>query len=410
MNKHAKSPDVPAVDTVLIGRVVTDGYSIEDALVAIAQGALIYAGPRAEAPVEDHWPASERLPESAVLLPGLIDLHCHGGAGFDFASGSVEDARAAAAFHRRSGTTTLLGSLVTAAPEDLVARTRLLAQLAEDDEIAGIHWEGPFLSPQRAGAQDPQYLLDPDLELVQSLITASGGYGASMTLAPELPGASELIDLLTISSIVPSIGHTDADASTTRAALTQAAAELTGSSGVIDQRPTATHLFNAMRPLHHRDPGPIAASLEAAGESNAVVELIADNVHLSPDTVKMVFSTVGASCIALVTDAMAAAGCADGNYQLGPAKVVVTHGVARLADGDSIAGGTSTLLDVVRCTVAAGVPIEDAVLAATYTPASVLGLADSIGSLREGHQADILVCDEGLNLHRVMRSGEWLTD
>jgi N-acetylglucosamine-6-phosphate deacetylase len=423
---HEDSSPVPG--HVLAGRIVTDGSITEDALIAVADGVIAYAGPRAEAPDRSGWPEPERLPEGALLLPGLVDLHCHGGAGADFPSSDAEGARRAAAFHRASGTTTLIASLVTAAPDVLLAQTSMLAHLADADEIAGIHWEGPFLSPGRPGAQEPRFIIDPDLGLAERLIEAGRGYGSTMTFAPERAGAGELVELLTMAGIVPSVGHTTADAATARDALRHAAEGLAGAAGVIGQLPTVTHLFTGMPPLHHREPGPVAASLDAAAAGEAVVELIADGVHLAPETVHMVFELLGPGAIALVTDAMAAAGCADGEYTLGPASVVVRDGVARLAGDGAIAGGTSTLFDVVRSTVRAGVPLERAVLAATLTPAAVLGLADTVGSLRPGHRADILVATDptpaatdtaptdaapagesaALTLHRVMRDGAWL--
>ena len=174
-------------------------------------------------------------------------------------------------------------------------------------------------------------------------------------------------------------------------------------------RPTVTHLFNAMPSLHHRSPGPVSASLSAARAGNAVVELIADGVHLAPETVKLVFDLVGAENIALVTDSMAATGLQDGQYRLGSLAVTVDQGVARVDSTGAIAGGTSTLLDVVRTTVAAGVPLQDAVLAASGVPAEVLGLSSQAGDLRAGMPADVVVVDADLNLAGVLRRGEWVT-
>jgi len=174
-------------------------------------------------------------------------------------------------------------------------------------------------------------------------------------------------------------------------------------------RPTVTHLFNAMPPLHHRSPGPVSASLSAAKAGQAVVELIADGVHLAPETVKLVFDLVGPENITLVTDSMAATGLADGQYMLGSLAVTVTGGVARVDATGAIAGGTSTLLDVVRCCVAAGVPLRDAVTSATAVPASLLGLSAQAGDLRAGMQADVVVLDHDLALTAVLRRGEWVS-
>jgi N-acetylglucosamine-6-phosphate deacetylase len=168
-----------------------------------------------------------------------------------------------------------------------------------------------------------------------------------------------------------------------------------------------THLFNGMPPLHHRDPGPVAACLGAAARGSAVVELVADGVHLAPATVRAVFDLVGADSIALVTDAMAAAGMPDGSYVLGPVAVRVKDGVARLADGGAIAGGTAHLLDVVRETVRAGVPLVAAVRAASTTPAGVLGRTD-VGAVAEGGLADLVLVDDDLRPLRVLRRGWWV--
>jgi N-acetylglucosamine-6-phosphate deacetylase len=174
-------------------------------------------------------------------------------------------------------------------------------------------------------------------------------------------------------------------------------------------RPTVTHLFNAMPSLHHRAPGPVSASLSAAHAGNAVVELIADGVHLAPETVKMVFDLVGAENIALVTDSMAATGLQDGHYRLGALAATVDHGVARVDGTGAIAGGTATLLDVVQSTVAAGVTLQEATTAATAVPASVLGLSAQAGDLRAGMPADVVIVDPDLNLAGVLRRGTWET-
>jgi N-acetylglucosamine-6-phosphate deacetylase len=230
-----------------------------------------------------------------------------------------------------------------------------------------------------------------------------------MTVAPEISGVAGpggVIEALAAAGAVPSLGHTDAAAPVVDRAVRDARAAL-ARPGARSARPTATHLFNGMRPLHHRDPGPVAACLAAAARGELVVELIADGTHLDLGTVSAVFDLVGPDAIALVTDAMAAAGMADGTYDLGPMRVRVTGGVARLADGDAIAGGTGHLLDVVRATVAAGVPLAAAVRAASRTPARVLG-RDDVGALEPGRRADVVVVDAALTPLGVLRAGEWV--
>lgn len=398
------TPQGPAL--VLSGTVISDGAACPDAVVAVLGDRIVYAGPRSGFDASALPDAEEmELPPGSSILPGLVDLHCHGAAGGDFPAGDDGGCRTAVDFLHRSGTTTLLASLVTAAPEDLVRGVRTLKGVAEEGLIAGIHAEGPFLSHARCGAQNPAWLRDPDPELLRQLLQEAGGWLKTMTYAPELPGADELVRLLIENGVTPSLGHTDADAAVAAASLEGAAAGLASWEGR-SARPTVTHLFNGMPPLHHRNPGPLAACLRLAGGGRAAVELVADGVHLAPETVQMVFQLVGADNVVLVTDAMAAAGLPDGDYALGRSAVSVRSGMATLQGTDTLAGGTATLLDVVRRTIEAGVSPADAVAAATSVPARVLGLEAELGSLRAGLRADVVVVDQDFGLVGVMRCGE----
>lgn len=410
---------------VLRGRVVTPERLLPDGVVVVGGATIDWVGPA------DRAPAGAALPPppgpSAVArtyLPGLVDLHCHGGGGASFPDATDRaTARRAVAEHLRHGTTSLVASLVTDDEATLLARTTLLADLVESGELAGIHLEGPYLAPTRCGAQDPAHLADGRPDAVRRLTAAARGRLTTMTVAPEVPGVGGpdgVAAALVESGAVPSFGHTAADEPTMGRALAAARAHLLATPGARSARPTVTHLFNAMPSWHHRRPGPVPAALAAAARGEAVVELVADGVHLDPGTVRTVFALVGAANIALVTDAMAAAGMPDGDYALGPAAVVVRDGVARLAtrwynpqdpDGSAgpgvVAGGTAHLLDVVRATVAAGVDLVDAVTAATATPAAVLGRSD-IGTLGPHRRADILEVDGDIRPLRVMRTGEWV--
>ena len=378
---------------------MTGGRLVEDGLVATRGDRVAYAGPVGE------WDGDPRaLPPAApdrLLLPGLVDVHCHGGGGASFPDDDLDGVRAAIAAHRRRGTTTLVASLVSAPAEVLRKRIELLAPLVAAGELAGVHLEGPFLSPAQRGAHDPGALQAADPDLLRELLAVAPGAVVSMTLAPELPRAAELVEVLRAHGVLPSFGHTDADAMTTAGAVRSAAA--TG-------RVSATHLFNAMAPFASRAPGPVAACLAAAARGELVVELIGDGVHLDPQTVASVFDLAGAGQVALVTDAMAAAGMADGAYQLGALPVRVAGGTARLAHPDgttgAIAGGTARLVDVLRCTVRdAGVPLVPAVLAATRTPATLLGRYPDVGELAAGSRADVLVTDPDLEPVAVLRGG-----
>lgn len=404
----------PGAPTVLRGRVVTGDQVIEDGAVVIEGDQILWVGAVASPPAQaalaaDIYATSQGQP-GTTLLPGLIDLHCHGGGGASFPdSTTAADARRAVQEHLTQGTTSLLASLVTADVDTLLTRVALLADLADAGEVVGIHLEGPFLSPLRCGAQSTADMVPGDPDLIARIATAARGHLATMTVAPEIDGIrgpDGVIDTLARVGAIPSFGHTDASSEVVDEAVARAHLALKA-SGARSSRPTATHLFNGMRPLHHRDPGPIASCLAAAGRGELVVELIADGTHLAAGTVRMVFDLVGADAIALVTDAMAAAGMPDGSYDLGPMRVRVAQGVARLAGGDAIAGGTAHLLDVVRCTVQAGIPLELAVRSASGTPAAVLGRAD-IGALEAGRRADVVVVDAGLQALAVMRSGEWV--
>ncbi len=392
----------------LRGRVVTPGTVIEDGVVVVEGDTIAWVGPAVEA-ARIGWrglPDAWELPPT--LLPGLVDVHNHGGGGASFPDALTPDeARVAIREHLTHGTTTLVASLVTAAPATLRQRVGVLTALAEAGELAGIHLEGPFLSTTRCGAQDPDLIQSPDADLVRELAEAAHGYLVTMTVAPELAGVagdSGVIEALVRSGALPSFGHTDASWAQTRSAVEDARARLEANPGRRSDRSTVTHLFNGMRPFTHRDPGPIPELLAAAGRGDVVVELIGDGTHLAPELVRSIFELVGPENVALVTDAMAAAGMADGAYRLGSQDVTVSGSVARLAEGGSIAGGTAHLLDVVRTTVAGGVPLVDAVRAASTTPATVLG-DPRVGALEVGRRADLVITDADLRVIEVRRSG-----
>jgi N-acetylglucosamine-6-phosphate deacetylase len=388
--------------TLLTGSVVGPQGLVPDGAVVVSGATIGWVGPRAALPKEwSHAVEPEGWATGRTLLPGLVDIHCHGGGGGEFGP-EAAGARKAIDHHHRSGTTTLVGSLVSGFRPTMLDGIRALVPYAADGELAGIHLEGPFLSGARCGAQDPEALGPPDPAFLDEVATAGAGFVAHMTYAPELPGAGDVPRALAELGAVASVGHTDADWAGAAAALTSAR---TGARGGL---PLVTHLFNGMPPMHHRAPGPVAAALSAAGRGEAVVELIADGVHLDAGTVRMVFDTVGAEHIALVSDAMAAAGLPDGDYTLGRQAVRVTGREARLVPSGSLAGGVSTVLEQVRwCVQELGIGLLDAVTAASRTPARALALAGA-GSLAAGAHADVVVVDDDLVALRVMRRGSWL--
>ncbi|MEU0894702.1 N-acetylglucosamine-6-phosphate deacetylase [Streptomyces massasporeus] len=327
------------------------------------------------------------------VIPGFVDLHNHGGGGASFTSGSVEDILKGIHTHRLHGTTTLVASTVTGDMDSLVHRAGLLSELAEQGEIAGVHFEGPFISPCRKGAHSEALLREPHPAEVRKLIDAARGRAKMLTLATELPGGLDSVRLLADHGVIAAIGHTDATYEQTVEAIDAGAT-------------VATHLFNAMPPLGHRSPGPIAALLE---DERITVELINDGTHLHPAALQLAFHHAGAGRVAFITDAMDAAGFGDGRYWLGPLEVEVADGVARLVEDGTIAGSTLTQDRAFKRAVTVdGLSVEDAVTALSGNPARLLGMADTIGSLEPGKYADLLLLDSAYDLKGVMRRGEWV--
>ncbi|MFE7889358.1 N-acetylglucosamine-6-phosphate deacetylase [Streptomyces sp. NPDC057412] len=329
------------------------------------------------------------------IVPGFVDIHNHGGGGASFTSGTPEDVLKGIHTHRLHGTTTLVASTVTGDMDFLARRAGLLAELAEQGDLAGIHFEGPFISPCRKGAHSEELLRDPDPADVRRLIDAARGHAAMVTLATELPGGIDSVRLLAEHGVIAAIGHTDAGYEQTVEAIDAGAT-------------VATHLFNAMPPLGHREPGPIVALLE---DERVTVELINDGTHLHPASLELAFRHAGADRVAFITDAMDAAGFGDGRYMLGPLEVEVADGVARLVEGGSIAGSTLTLDRAFKRAVTVDrLPVGDAVAALSANPAKLLGRYDRIGSLEPGKDADLVVLDADFDLKGVMRRGEWVID
>ena len=372
------SPDQDGV-RALRGRVVTAAGVLEDAVVRIQDGLITEVGD------PSGTDGSERT--AAWIVPGFVDLHVHGGGGHTFDAAEPEQARGAMEFHRTHGTTTMLASLATASPSDTYARTAALAPLVHSGDLAGVHLEGPYLSTARCGAQNPAHLRSPDPAEIADLIAL--GIVRAVTMAPELPGALPAIAQLRAHGITVAVGHTDATYEQTLAAV-EAGATI------------ATHLGNAMRPIHHRDPGPIVALLQSP---TVICEQVADGVHLHDGMLRHVIQAAGPARVALVTDAMAAAGMPDGEFDLAGQDVTVQDGVARLAASGAIAGSTLTMAEALRHTVRCGASIVEAVTMASATPARALGLEGSIGSIAAGMRADLVLLDDNLAVTAVLRDG-----
>jgi N-acetylglucosamine-6-phosphate deacetylase len=328
---------------------------------------------------------------AACLVPGFVDIHVHGGAGTSFDGGAAAAERAAD-FHRRHGTTTLLASLVTAPLDELEASIRALADLVAHGTVAGVHLEGPFLSPSRCGAHDPALLRDPGGAELSRLLDAGGGAVRMVTVAPELAGGIEAVRRI-------------AGAGGGAAGGPARAAHPPPPAAVEAGARAATHLFSAMPPVHHRNPGPVVALLE---DPRVVVELINDGVHLHPAVARTAAAAAGTARTALVTDATAAAGMGEGRFRLGPLEVEVCDGVARLVEGGALAGGTATMAEVFRRT-AGDLGIEAAAAMAATTPARLLARED-IGVLATGRRADLVAVDHGYRVVAVMHAGTWLDE
>lgn len=338
-------------------------------------------------------PADVDLP-SALIVPGFVEMHAHGGGGGSYTGGDVADILRAAEFHRRHGTTTTLASLVTAPRDELLAAVAAIAESTRAGTVAGIHLEGPWLSASYCGAHDREQLRNPGPAEIDALLAAGDGAIRMVTMAPELRGSHAAIARFVEAGVVVAVGHTDADYEQTRQAIALGAT-------------VGTHLFNAMRPLHHREPGPALALLQ---DPRVTVELIADGVHLHPAMLPAVIEAAGVDRVALVTDATAAAGLGDGEFQLGTMQIEVVDQVARVRGTSTIAGSTATMDQLFRAAAGLGSNSDAALTAAVQmtstTPARALGL-DNVGSLRVGFAANLVVLDQDLQIARVMADGQW---
>jgi N-acetylglucosamine-6-phosphate deacetylase len=319
-----------------------------------------------------------------IASPGFVDLQVNGFGGVDFLSADSASYRRAGEALLRTGVTAFQPTFITSPEEELVAALRAIPRDGDGPRILGAHLEGPFIAPERLGSHPAHARRDPDRALLDRLLAA--GPVCHVTLAPELPGALELVALLRERDITVACGHSNATAAQAREAFAAGATNV-------------THLFNAMRPVTPREPGLAGAALASP---DVVVQVIVDGVHLADDTVRMVWSAA-AGRVVLVTDAVAGAAVGDGRYRLGSTEVDVTDGVARRSDG-VLAGSTLTMIDAVRNVVALGASIEDALSAASARPARVAGRGE-LGTLAVGTPADVVVLDDALEIERVLVGG-----
>lgn len=373
---------------------ITHEGELHDAGILIREGAIQAIGPRESLQLPRG--ATEVAAPDCMAIPGFIDIHVHGAGGRDVMEGSGEALRTMSRKLAEFGTTSFLATTVTAATDDTCRAAegvaRYVAKQHEADpvgaEVLGIHFEGPFLSKERRGVHPPELLQLPSAPVLERLLKASAGNARILTIAPELFGAAPCIDAAKKAGLVVSMGHTDATYEQARAAIARGTRH-------------ATHVYNAMRPFTHRDPGVIGAVLTSPEVS---AELIADGIHVDEVAMKILLQAKGPGRVILISDGISATGMPDGKYMLGGMEVTVTQGVCRNAEG-KLAGSTLTLDRALRNIVALGVPFAEAVRMLTLNPAKLLGIEFKKGALRTGADADIVLLDETLHVRQVWTRG-----
>ena len=321
------------------------------------------------------------------VIPGLVDIHIHGAVGCDFSDGDAKGLSKIAEYLHSCGVTSFCPTSMTLPEEQLLKAFATINNVTDDNKhahIAGIHMEGPFLSPEKKGAQKEIYLKNPDIDMFNHLQNASGDNVRIITIAPELPGAMQFIREFH-SGLTISLGHSCASYDIAREAFEAGADHV-------------THLFNAMPPLHHRNPGIIGAASDA---QSTMAEIICDGIHIHPSVIRNTFRMFGKDRMILISDAMRATGMEDGEYELGGQPVHKKGRFATLKDG-TLAGSATNLFDCMKNAVEFGIPLAVAVKAATYNPAKSIGLEKNIGSLAAGARADVLLLDHDLNIVKII--------
>ncbi|MFC5530901.1 N-acetylglucosamine-6-phosphate deacetylase [Cohnella yongneupensis] len=382
---------------VVNARIVTTDRMIDNGWLQVRDGIIERIGDNSvgDAPHDSAYAIVDA--EGGSLLPGFIDVHVHGGAGHDFMDADAEGLRAITEFHSRHGTTGMLATTLTASRDELTALLERVSTFMNDAmpfaQLLGVHFEGPFISEKWKGAQNPAYIVPPQPEWLEAWVARYPGVIKIQTLAPEAEGALDYIAQLAGHGIVPSCGHTDATYDRIAAAADRGLRH-------------AVHTYNAMRAYHHREPGTVGAVLT---DDRIIGEVIADGHHVHPAGIKLLLAAKGADKVILVTDAMAAAGMPDGDYDLGGLPVEMKCGVARLKDSGNLAGSTLTMIDAIRYIVREiGVPLASASRMASLNPARQLGLDGDRGDLAPGKRADLVLLDDSLEIRRVWVSGNAL--
>jgi N-acetylglucosamine-6-phosphate deacetylase len=377
-----------------VGKAITSKGEIANAGILIRDGEIEMVGPRSG--VELPSGATEVQATDSTAIPGFVDVHIHGAGGHDVMEANETALSTITGRLAAFGTTSLLATTITASADDTCRSVEGIAKYISGQyqtsdtraEILGIHFEGPFLSKERRGVHPEEWLQLPSAELLQRFLQAAAGNARILTIAPELLGATPCIDAARSLGMVVSIGHTDATYEQARAAVAHGAHH-------------ATHVYNAMRPFTHRDPGVIGAVLTTP---EVTAELIADGIHVDEIAMKVLLQAKGAQGVVLISDGTSATGMPDGEYMLGGLKVTVNGGVCRNAEG-RLAGSTLTLDRALRNIVGLGIPLADAVRMLTLNPATLLGIEFKKGALRTGADADIVLLNDGLEIERVWARG-----
>jgi N-acetylglucosamine-6-phosphate deacetylase len=377
-----------------VGKAITSKGEIANAGILIRDGEIEMVGPRSG--MELPSAATEIQATDSTAIPGFVDVHIHGAGGHDVMEANETALSTITGRLAAFGTTSLLATTITASADDTCRSVEGIAKYISGQyqtsdtraEILGIHFEGPFLSKERRGVHPAEWLQLPSAELLQRFLQAAAGNARILTIAPELLGATPCIDAARSLGMVVSIGHTDASYEQARAAVAHGAHH-------------ATHVYNAMRPFTHRDPGVIGAVLTTP---EVTAELIADGIHVDEIAMKVLLQAKGAQGVVLISDGTSATGMPDGEYLLGGLKVTVNGGVCRNAEG-RLAGSTLTLDRALRNIVGLGIPLADAVRMLTLNPATLLGIEFKKGALRTGADADIVLLNDGLEIERVWARG-----
>ena len=382
-------------------RILTPEEELTDSIIVVEDGRISGIGHRDEVRVPAG--AVDYIASGMTVVPGFVDVHIHGAGGHDVMEGAPRALDRITSTVATHGTTSMVATTVTAPIEDTRHSLQAIAGYIRkheaqqesgraEAEILGIHLEGPFISRTKRGVHPPESLAEPSVEALKKLLDAADGLVKIVTIAPELPGAIELIEAIVAEKIVAALGHTDANYDQARAAIHAGARH-------------AVHVYNAMRPFEHRDPGILGAILT---DPEVTAEVIADGVHVAGPAIQVLIGCKGADSVLLVSDGIAATGMPDGNYRLGNFDVTVRNGVCRNSEG-KLAGSTLTLDRALRNLVAIGVPLQDAVRMATILPARRLGLAGKKGIITVGADADLVALTPDLRVAGVMTRGAGLS-